>query len=95
MNNFSGHLKPDFGIALPNLQILWIGLNLFKGTIPVSLSNVSDIHSLDIGGDYFTGTIPMSFGNLQNLRWLGAGYNLLGNYSVDDLSFLSSLNNCS
>ena len=94
-NNFSGNLKPDLGITLPNLQILYIGDNQFTGTIPTSLSNVSDFQELDIGGNYFTGTIPISFGNIKNLQWLGAGHNLLGSNSIDDLSFLSSLNNCS
>uniref|UniRef100_A0A7N2N4I9 non-specific serine/threonine protein kinase n=1 Tax=Quercus lobata TaxID=97700 RepID=A0A7N2N4I9_QUELO len=93
--NFTGNLNPDLGIALQNLQILWIGVNQFTGTIPVSLSNVSDIQELDMPENKFTGTIPMSFGNLLNLQWFSASFNLLGNNSVDDLSFLSSLNNCS
>ena len=94
-NNFTGNLNPDLGFALQNLQFLFIGGNQFTGTIPVSLSNVSDIQKLDIGENQFTGNIPMSFGNLLNLQWFGASHNLLGNNSVDDLSFLSSLNNCS
>ncbi|KAM4072129.1 hypothetical protein ACB094_11G113800 [Castanea mollissima] len=95
VNNFTGNLNPDLGIALQNLQILAIGGNQFTGTIPVSLSNVSDFQELDIVENQFTGTIPMSFGNLQNLQRFYAFSNLLGNNSVDDLSFLSSLNNCS
>ncbi|KAM3685374.1 hypothetical protein ACJW31_11G112500 [Castanea mollissima] len=95
VNNFTGNLNPDLGIALQNLQILAIGGNQFTGTIPVSLSNVSDFQELDIIENQFTGTIPMSFGNLQNLQRFYAFSNLLGNNSVDDLSFLSSLNNCS
>ncbi|KAL4599965.1 hypothetical protein ACB092_11G164500 [Castanea dentata] len=94
-NNFTGNLNLDLGIALQNLQLLWIGGNQFTGTIPVSLSNVSDIQGLEILENQFTGTIPMSFGNLLNLQWFGAYSNLLGNNSIDDLSFLSSLNNCS
>nr|XP_023896791.1 putative receptor-like protein kinase At3g47110 [Quercus suber] len=94
-NNFTGNLNPDLGIALQNLQLLYLGENQFTGTVPVSLSNMSDIQRLDIGDNQFRGTIPMSFGNLQNLQWFGAHSNLLGNNSVDDLSFLSSLNNCS
>ncbi|KAM3733180.1 hypothetical protein ACB098_11G115700 [Castanea mollissima] len=94
-NNFTGNLNLDLGIALQNLQLLWIGGNQFTGTIPVSLSNVSDIQGLEILENQFTGTIPMSFGNLLNLQWFGAYSNLLGNNLVDDLSFLSSLKNCS
>ncbi|XP_075643721.1 uncharacterized protein LOC142614959 [Castanea sativa] len=94
-NNFTGNLNPDLGIALQNLQILLIGGNQFTGTIPVSLSNVSDIQMLDIPENQFTGTIPMSFGNLLNLQRFNAYFNHLGNNSVDDLRFLSSLHNCS
>jgi LRR receptor-like serine/threonine-protein kinase EFR len=67
-NNFSGNLKLDLGITLPNLQILYIGDNQFTETIPASLSNVSDFQKLDIVGNYFTGTIPISFGNIKNLQ---------------------------
>jgi LRR receptor-like serine/threonine-protein kinase EFR len=94
-NNFAGNLKPEIGIALPNLQILWGGANKFTGTFPASLANASGLQEVDIPQNYFTGNIPMSFGNLQNLQWLNANRNLLGNHSVDDLSFLSSLANCS
>uniref|UniRef100_A0A2N9G4I6 non-specific serine/threonine protein kinase n=1 Tax=Fagus sylvatica TaxID=28930 RepID=A0A2N9G4I6_FAGSY len=93
-NNFFGNLKPDLGIAFPNLQILYIGINQFIGTIPTSLSNASDFQQLEIPNNHFRGTIPISFGNIKNLQRLGAGFNLLGSNSVDDLSFLSSLNNC-
>uniref|UniRef100_A0A2N9ETA7 Protein kinase domain-containing protein n=1 Tax=Fagus sylvatica TaxID=28930 RepID=A0A2N9ETA7_FAGSY len=89
-NNFSGNLKPDLGIALPNLQILWIGGNQFTGTIPASLSNASDFQELDIPSNNFTGTIPISFGNLQNLQWLGASYNQLGG-TIPDLSNLKGI----
>jgi LRR receptor-like serine/threonine-protein kinase EFR len=94
-NNFAGNLKPEIGIALPNLQILWGAGNKFTGTIPASLANASRLQEVDIPQNYFTGNIPISFGYLQNLQWLNAKTNLLGNHSVDDLSFLSSLANCS
>jgi LRR receptor-like serine/threonine-protein kinase EFR len=94
-NNFNGNLKPEIGIALPNLQVIWWGGNEFTGSFPASLANASGLQQVDIAGNHFTGNIPMSFGNLQNLQILNAWGNLLGNRSVDDLSFLSSLTNCS
>jgi LRR receptor-like serine/threonine-protein kinase EFR len=94
-NNFNGNLKPEIGIALPNLQAIWWGRNEFTGTIPASLANASGLQDVEICENYFTGNIPMSFGNLQNFQWLVANGNLLGNRSVDDLSFLTSLTNCS
>jgi LRR receptor-like serine/threonine-protein kinase EFR len=93
-NNFNGNLKPEIGIALPNLQVIWWGGNEFTGSFPASLANASGLQAVDMGGNYFTGNIPMSFGNLQIFNGLMHG-NLLGNRSVDDLSFLSSLTNCS
>ncbi|KAG6631263.1 hypothetical protein CIPAW_13G078900 [Carya illinoinensis] len=94
-NNFSGDLRPDLGIALPNLQKLGMAGNKFTGSIPASLSNASGFQEIDIPTNYFTGNIPTEFGNLRNLTWLNANRNLLGNYSIDDLSFLRSLTNCS
>ncbi|KAF5446743.1 hypothetical protein F2P56_032346 [Juglans regia] len=94
-NNFSSDLKPDLGIALPNLQKLGMAGNKFTGSIPAALSNASDFQEIDIPTNYFTGNIPMELGNLGNLTWLNANMNLLGNYSVDDLSFLRPLTNCS
>jgi LRR receptor-like serine/threonine-protein kinase EFR len=94
-NNFTGNLKPEIGIALPNLQVIWWGVNEFTGSFPASLANASELQDVDISENYFTGNIPMSFGRLQNFLWLNAHRNLLGNHSVDDLIFLTSLTNCS
>jgi LRR receptor-like serine/threonine-protein kinase EFR len=94
-NNFNGNLKPEIGIALPNLQLIWWGGNEFTGSFPASLANASGLQEVEISWSHFTGNIPMSFGNLQYFRRINAVGNLLGNRSVDDLSFLTSLTNCS
>ncbi|CAL5426845.1 unnamed protein product [Camellia sinensis] len=95
LNNFSGGLRTDIGLALPNLQNLYLGMNRFSGHIPSSLANNSDLMRLDFPFNNFTGNIPMSFGILQNLWWLNLPNNILGSSAVDDLSFLTSLANCS
>ncbi|XP_059626954.1 putative receptor-like protein kinase At3g47110 [Cornus florida] len=92
---FSGNLDPNMGLVLPNLQMLLLGGNQFTGPIPVSLSNVSEFQYLDAPSNNFTGSIPMSFGNLQNLLNLNVFGNLLGSSLGDDLSFITSLINCS
>ncbi|KAG7559950.1 Protein kinase-like domain superfamily [Arabidopsis thaliana x Arabidopsis arenosa] len=94
-NSFSGTLRPDFGSFLPNLQILYMGINNFTGTIPETLSNISALQQLDIPSNHLTGKIPLTFGKLQNLLQLGLNNNSLGNYSSGDLDFLGTLTNCS
>ncbi|KAG2329766.1 hypothetical protein Bca52824_000946 [Brassica carinata] len=93
-NSFSGSLRPDFGSLLPNLQILYMGINNFTGSIPESLSNISNLQHLDIPSNHLTGRIPLSFGKLENLLRLGLNNNSLGTYSSGDLDFLGAMTNC-
>ncbi|KAF8027075.1 hypothetical protein BT93_E0099 [Corymbia citriodora subsp. variegata] len=92
---FSGTIRRDIGLLLPNLQILWLGSNQFTGPIPDSLSNVTNLADVDIPENNFTGRVPASFGGLQNLSWLGLRSNFLGSGATDGLSFLADLANCS
>ncbi|XP_009607907.3 putative receptor-like protein kinase At3g47110 isoform X1 [Nicotiana tomentosiformis] len=93
-NKFRGSLRPDIGLAFPNLQNLYLANNYFTGSIPASLSNCSDLLRLDIPTNNFTGNIPLSFGNLKNLLWLNVHSNQLGSGALDDLNFINSLTNC-
>ncbi|KAL0678507.1 hypothetical protein Bca4012_006488 [Brassica carinata] len=93
-NSFSGSLRPDFGSLLPNLQILYMGINNFTGSIPESLSNISNLQQLDIPSNHLNGKIPLSFGRLRNLLRLGLNNNSLGSYSSGDLDFLGAMANC-
>ncbi|XP_006350918.1 putative receptor-like protein kinase At3g47110 [Solanum tuberosum] len=93
-NKFRGRLRPDIGLAFPNLQRLYLANNYFTGSIPASLSNCSDLLRLDIPLNNFTGNIPLSFGNLKNLLWLNVNDNQLGVGAPDDLNFINSLTNC-
>ncbi|XP_060175541.1 putative receptor-like protein kinase At3g47110 [Lycium barbarum] len=93
-NKFRGNLRPDIGLAFPNLQRLYLATNYFTGSIPASLSNCSDLLRLDIPNNNFTGNVPLSFGNLKNLLWLNVHNNQLGNGAPNDLNFISSLINC-
>ncbi|XP_039169170.1 probable LRR receptor-like serine/threonine-protein kinase At3g47570 [Eucalyptus grandis] len=92
---FSGSIRRDISLLLPNLQIPCLGFNQFTGPNPDSLSNVTNLAEIDIVSNNFTGCVPASFGRLQNLRWLGLGSNFLRSGATNSLSFLADLANCS
>ncbi|KAK2632676.1 hypothetical protein EUGRSUZ_L01244 [Eucalyptus grandis] len=85
----------SLNIILPNLQTLVLGDNQFTGPIPDSLSNASNLATIDIPLNNFSGRVPASFGRLQNLKWLNLLQNFLGSGTTDGLSFLADLANCS
>ncbi|WOG89101.1 hypothetical protein DCAR_0208337 [Daucus carota subsp. sativus] len=94
-NNFTGTLRSSIGLDLPNLQLLYLANNYFTGLLPVSLTNASALERFDVPQNRFSGKVPSMFGNLQNLSWFNVGKNYLGGDKEHDLSFLSSLTNCS
>ncbi|ONI24585.1 hypothetical protein PRUPE_2G248300 [Prunus persica] len=94
-NEFKSSIPPNIGLNMPNLQQIGIGGNEFSGNIPASFSNASQFRILDITENNFLGQVPESFGNLADLQWLGLNNNNLGNYSDNDLGFITSLTNCS
>lgn len=79
---------------LPNLQCRYLGGNQFTGPIPVSLSNASNLQTVEFDANNFIGSIPINLGKLQNLSWLSFSNNTLGT-GVNDMSFFTSLTNCS
>ncbi|KAL7106333.1 hypothetical protein ACP275_07G105800 [Erythranthe tilingii] len=74
---------------LPNLIDLYLGDNRFSGSLPISFSNSTFLEELDLPNNYFTGRISR-FGELLRLQYL----NLAENMIKDDISFVSSLTNC-
>ncbi|KAL5703642.1 non-specific serine/threonine protein kinase [Ranunculus cassubicifolius] len=93
-NQLHGSLPSNLGQTLPNLLYFFVALNDFYGPIPNSLSNASKIQSLDFGGNDFIGSIPDNLGSLQSLLRLSFAQNKLGYGGADDLSFITSLYNC-
>ncbi|KAF5750843.1 putative LRR receptor-like serine/threonine-protein kinase [Tripterygium wilfordii] len=93
-NQLQGTLPSDLGFTLPNLQVLNIGHNSFTGSLPVSLSNASNLLEFDINGSNFTGKIEIDFGGSSNLWSLILASNPLGTGKADDMSFLDSLTKC-
>ncbi|XP_077230239.1 receptor kinase-like protein Xa21 isoform X2 [Tasmannia lanceolata] len=95
-NQLHGSLPHDLGLSLPYLKGLLMDYNLFTGPIPVSLSNASQLSELDFGWNSFSGFLPMNLGSLQGLYQLSFGNNLLGSRGKsNDMTFLTSLTNCS
>ncbi|CAN0929292.1 Probable LRR receptor-like serine/threonine-protein kinase At3g47570 [Linum grandiflorum] len=91
-NQLHGILPWNFGLLLPNLEVLDMGRNQFTGSVPPSLSNASNLVLLQLVVNNFTGSMPsMEFST--KLTWFSIWGNSLGNGKANDLSFLSFLTN--
>ncbi|KAM7473903.1 hypothetical protein LguiB_021146 [Lonicera macranthoides] len=93
-NHLTGTLPANISLTLPNLQVFAIGNNSFQGEIPGSLSNASQLQNLDLVMNKLTGQVPANLGSLQKLYRVNIAANLLGTNATDDLSFITSLSNC-
>ncbi|KAL0319075.1 UNVERIFIED_CONTAM: putative LRR receptor-like serine/threonine-protein kinase [Sesamum angustifolium] len=89
-NHLQGNIPSDIGFSLPNLKFLGLGGNNFTGFLPISLSNASFLQSIVLAGNWFTGPMPKDLGSLSALWGLSIGSNKI----QDDISFISSLTNC-
>ncbi|KAJ9160282.1 hypothetical protein P3X46_025696 [Hevea brasiliensis] len=94
-NQLKGSLPANIGLTLRNLQDFYIGGNQFYGTIPSSFTNASLLEIFDISGNFFTGQVPNNFGDLRDLQQVNFEFNFLGSDTSQDLSFITSLSNCS
>ncbi|KAM7469594.1 hypothetical protein LguiA_007777 [Lonicera macranthoides] len=94
-NQLTGTLPANIGLTLPNLQTFGFGDNNFLGEIPGSFSNASQLQILLLSMNMLTGQVPANLGSLQNLQKLNIEKNLLGTNATDNLSFITSLSNCS
>ncbi|XP_058089318.1 putative receptor-like protein kinase At3g47110 [Magnolia sinica] len=96
VNQLYGNIPASLGLTLPNLKQLFLGGNAFTGSIPVSLPNASGLVDVDFSSSYFSGPLPENLGRLHDLRILNIAVNKFGGGEGDnDLSFLTSLTNCS
>ncbi|XP_058089372.1 probable LRR receptor-like serine/threonine-protein kinase At3g47570 [Magnolia sinica] len=94
VNRLHGSIPPNLGLAFPHLRRISIGGNQFTGPIPISLSNASSLEGFDILDSSFSGPVPANLGSLSSLNRFNIGMNQLGSREGDDLSFLTSLTNC-
>lgn len=80
-------------IGFPNLERLYLFRNNFSGTIPSSITNISNPVTLQLAGNSFSGYIPSKIGNLRSLS--GSAYPIMTlKSSTPDLTFFSSLTSC-
>ncbi|KAM7473913.1 hypothetical protein LguiB_021156 [Lonicera macranthoides] len=93
-NQLAGTLPANIGLTLPNLQGFGIGINHFHGEIPGSFLNASQLRMFDLVANMLTGQVPANLGCLQNLRKFNIEENFLDNNATDNLSFITSLSNC-
>ena len=77
---------------LPNIELLSIATSQFIGSIPVSISNASNLVKLDLGDNQLSGKVP-SLEKLNRILLIFIQFNNLGNGGENDLSFLCSLSN--
>ncbi|XP_027181703.1 probable LRR receptor-like serine/threonine-protein kinase At3g47570 [Coffea eugenioides] len=93
-NLLSGQFPATVGLTLPNLTLFLADLNQFFGSIPTTLANASGLIKISIGDNSLTGPIPQNLGSLKELQVLHFGHNPLGTDKANDISFISSLTNC-
>ncbi|KAJ6815926.1 brassinosteroid LRR receptor kinase BRI1-like [Iris pallida] len=80
--------SPGFG-----LKELYLQNNLLAGPVPASISNCSNLVSLDLSFNFLTGALPPSLGSLSKLRDLIMWQNLLEGGIPDELRRVRGLEN--
>ncbi|XP_031395614.1 probable LRR receptor-like serine/threonine-protein kinase At3g47570 [Punica granatum] len=94
VNNLSGSLPSDLFLAFPKLEDLLVSVNEFSGLVPSSIANASRARMIDASRNALVGPVPINLGGLKNLQVLNFEVNHLGTEEGDDLSFFTSLINC-
>ncbi|CAL5417259.1 unnamed protein product [Camellia sinensis] len=89
-NQLEGNIPDDIGSTLPDHKFLYFVNNLFTGTLPTTLSNASKLEWIVFSANDFSGTMPRDLGKLTCLQTIAVHQNRL----QDDLTFISSLTNC-
>ncbi|KAH6819890.1 hypothetical protein C2S53_018496 [Perilla frutescens var. hirtella] len=93
-NHLSGGLPTIMCHQFHVLELLYLGINSLSGPIPDSISNCSNLKGISLTSNDFIGFIPHALGNLRLLQDLTLGENNLRSESSSELSFITSLTNC-
>ncbi|KAL5710361.1 non-specific serine/threonine protein kinase [Ranunculus cassubicifolius] len=73
-NKLSGEI-PDTLVECQSLEHLFMGGNLFQGSIPLSLKDLRGVKIIDFSHNNLSGKIPEFFVNLSSLERLDLSYN--------------------
>ncbi|XP_060200577.1 probable LRR receptor-like serine/threonine-protein kinase At3g47570 [Lycium barbarum] len=92
-NQLEGQFPSDIAFTLPRLVRVNLVDNRLTGRLPPSISNATKIKFLAVDNNDLTGNVPF-LGSLNDLYWLGPSVNHFGKGKLEDLSFMSSLQNC-
>lgn len=92
-NWLNGPVSSWYGIAVSGDRVYSISLvnNNLNGTLPSSLSKLSQLTFLELTSNYLTGAIPSSLGNLTNLTELFLNYNQLNGHIPSSVGNLINL----
>uniref|UniRef100_A0A7N2MS37 non-specific serine/threonine protein kinase n=1 Tax=Quercus lobata TaxID=97700 RepID=A0A7N2MS37_QUELO len=92
-NKLSGSLPTNLFLTLPHLQRFLIYENQFTGSLPMSLSNASELQNLEVNNNNFTGKLSVNFGGLHCLEVIFIDDNNLESGDDDEMNFFQSLVN--
>ncbi|XP_034906212.1 uncharacterized protein [Populus alba] len=75
MNHFQGQIPSEIGARLPRLEVLLMSDNVFNGSIPFSLGNISSLQLLDLSNNSLQGQIPEGIWNMSSLEFVDLSRN--------------------
>nr|XP_043633255.1 receptor-like protein EIX2 [Erigeron canadensis] len=90
-NQLSGHIPQTNGITNPNLEVINLSKNFFKGSIPIHLCKVTNMFALDLSQNKFSGRLPRCLGNLTRLQALDLSNNTISGVVPGSLGSLEGL----
>ncbi|KAI3757818.1 hypothetical protein L6452_05361 [Arctium lappa] len=98
-NNFSGFLPDSWGNGengvKPMFKSLTFDHNFFSGTLPVSLSKLTELEEISFSHNRISGSVPVEFGGISKLKSIDFSYNAINGSiprSFSNLTLLNSLN---
>lgn len=74
-NGLSGEIPLGFAQLFPNLEVLRVANNQFRGPLPADLTSLTRLTELDLDNNHFSGQIPAWMGGFSGLTVLRLGGN--------------------